>query len=382
MTGALGGAALLLGCEAVVGIHDRSVAVDASVAGSPDAAGPADAAFANDEADVATCTHARPPAMPSSDDGTMDLDLTFALNALDLGVRLDGGASPLVGYDVDGVCTCPGPPSCAAVDPDDTHCDDPGGRDTAINLVFRAFAELTGGTFDPTTYSAQVLAGANGLLVRVQHYSGGADDTQVMVSVYLSPGTVAIDGGGGHPVPTWDGTDLWALDMESVVTGVGGAMALPVHFDLAAYVANHVLVARTDFPIELYAGPEGGTAVLDGIDTVLTATLNADDAGAYSLREGMIAGRVPMARVPRGMSGVTTVDASFICPGSNEYAALKVDVCRAADLLASGAVDANAPCDALGFGVAFAGRPAVLGPVAVRPSTGSPCTDAGPESCN
>jgi hypothetical protein len=370
--GAIGGAVALAGCEALVGIHDRSIASDASVSAAADGG-----------ADAHACEHAVPPARPAFDDGTMDLDLTFALNALDLGVRLDAGVSPLVGYDVDGVCTCPDGPSCAPFDPEAMHCDAPGGRDQAINLVFQTFAELTGGMFDPTTYSTEVLEGANGVLVRLQHYDGAANDTQVAVSVYLSPGTVSMDGGAGHPLPRWDGNDTWGLDSESVLTSTGGVGALPVHFDVNGYVTANVLVAHADFPIELYAGPQSGTAVLDGVGMVLTATVIPVDGGGYRLMNGTIAGRVPIARLPRCMAGVVAGDASFICPGSSEYAALKTDVCRLADVLATpGAVDAGAPCDALGFGVAFGASQALLGPIADRPASGSPCTDAGPDTCN
>jgi hypothetical protein len=371
---AVGVATSAFGCEWLVGIHDRSV-VDASVAADVDASSAVGA-------DAMTCNHAEPPAAPLDVEGGVgDLDLTFAANSLDLGVRFDGGDPPLVGYDLDGLCTCPDDPSCAPVDPDDMHCDQPGGRDTAINGVFETFAVLSGGTFDPTAYSAQVQAGTNGLLVRVQNYDGSPNDTHVAVSVYLSTGTVAPD--GGVAVPRWDGTDMWALDSESVVTNAGGTSAFPVHFDVDAYVANHVLVAKTDFPILLYAGPATGTAILDGTDMVLTATLTALDEGGYALADGMIAGRVPVARVPLGMSGVISGDAGFICPGSSEYDALKLDVCRAADLpSAVGAVDAAATCDALGFGIAFAAVEASMGPIATRTPSGSPCADAGPATCN
>jgi hypothetical protein len=386
---AAGVAASAFGCETLVGIHDRSVA-DASVPTDVDASSAVDAAATDVDAssatgaDATTCNHAEPPAAPLDvEGGSADLDLIFAANSLDLGVRFDGGAPSLVGYDLDGLCTCPDPPSCAPVDPDDMHCDQPGGRDTAINGVFETFAVLSGGTFDPTAYSEQVQAGTNGLLVRVQNYDGSSNDTNVAVSVYLSTGTVDPDGGVGHAVPRWDGTDLWALDSESVVTNAGGTAALPVHFDVDAYVANGVLVARTDFPILLYAGPATGTAVLDGTNMVLTATLTALDGGGYALADGMIAGRVPVARVPLGMSGVISGDAGFICPGSSEYDALKLDVCRAADLPSvAGAVDAAATCDALGFGMAFAAVQASLGPIATRTPSGSPCADAGPATCD
>jgi hypothetical protein len=273
------------------------------------------------------------------------------------------------------------------VNPTDMHCDQPGGRDTAANGVFETFAVLSGGTFDPTMYSAQVQAGANGLLVRVQHYDGSPNDTDVAVSVYLSTGTVSPDGGAGHPVPRWNGADVWALASESVVTNAGGSSALPVYYDVNGYVANHVLVAHIDFPVMLYAGPATGTAILDGTGMVVTGTLTTVDGGGYVLTEGMIAGRVPVSRLPLGMSGVISGDAGFICPGSTEYDALKLDVCRAADLpnspsSAGEPPDAAATCQALGFGVAFAGVPAILGPIAVRPPSGSPCADAGLATCD
>src|SRR5580698_6313602 len=60
--------------------------------------------------DGGTCVLVHPPPPPAQDDPSDagDIEIVLAVRTFDLGIRPDGGAPPLVGYDIDGLCTCPG----------------------------------------------------------------------------------------------------------------------------------------------------------------------------------------------------------------------------------------------------------------------------------
>src|SRR5437762_2717572 len=107
-------------------VYDASLLV----AGGADGGGD-DAGSDSPPGDDAGCLFARPPPKPASDDGNGDTEFIVALHTLDFGATLDGGALGGRGYDLDSVCTCPGPESCKPWPGAKDHCDDDGGRDNS-----------------------------------------------------------------------------------------------------------------------------------------------------------------------------------------------------------------------------------------------------------
>ncbi len=356
----------LLRCDLLAGIHDRMAATtsDAEV-----------------DAKVDTCMHAFPPQPPANSDGSGQLDLQFAIRTLDVGIRGDSGAPPPFGYDVDGVCTCPDPPPCAPRTPGDKHCDGVGGRDTTLNKVFAMFASVAP-RLTPSEYSDAIAAGRAGFIIRLQHYNGGQNDTQLSASVFVSDGPAPTDDAGMPVGPKWDGNDVWTLDSNSVVSE-SGPRAVPAYFDSNAYVTGGTLVAHVNFPLRLVGTLDQGSALIMGVDMVLTATIAQHDAGEYSLEDGVIAGRWPTRNVAIGLANFTVApDAGFTCPGTFAYEQFKAILCREADLFADPrAPDPSALCNALGFGIAFTGMAAKMGPTVVQTPSLSPCPDGGLDDC-
>ncbi len=72
------------------------------------------------------CNHARWPGRPTADDdaSVQDIEIYNAVSFLDFGTG-DASAGPL-GYDLDGICTCPGPDSCNPFGDSGTQCDSRG----------------------------------------------------------------------------------------------------------------------------------------------------------------------------------------------------------------------------------------------------------------
>jgi hypothetical protein len=380
----LGGAAL--GCEVLVGIHDRSASPDAGDAH----AGPADEGSAEAQTDGG-CNHAIAPPRPTTDDGTANVDLSLAMRTVDFGVRADAGVEAL-GFDLDDLCTCPDPPSCAPFVPGDMHCDSLGGIDNAMASLLQQLTIVSQGKFDITGYQDAIGQGVYSLLLDVSGYNGGANDTTVTVSVFPSNGTIDRDFDGatwqnagnvpaGTPIvpPLWDGHDIWTVDDDATV----GQTAR--YFDTAAYVSNHVLVAHIDFPMRTVSSVSMTGAITTRlVGSVMTGTL-VPEGSSYRMDRGVTGGRWPIRELSNALAEVPDqlVSGQYVCPGGFTYQEVKALMCKAADIPSDPTqTDPRYVCDALSVGTGFTAYPAVIGPRKPRPPTSSPCVDAAPtETC-
>lgn len=326
------------------------------------------------------CAHATPPPRPTTNDGTQDLLFVVALHGIDFGASLDAGSLSGVGYDLDGVCTCPGPPSCKTNDPKQMHCDDDAGRDNAGGALLKDFALLSGGTFTQDGLNRNIEAGLYGLVMRIEHYNGGANDTDVTVSIFVSNGTPPGRDAGpnDHMVPAWNGTDSWTLDSASVFGGSGDAgRVIPNFADTHAYVANHVLVASADFPLTLGSS---GLVTLEFVGGFVTANI-VPQGGTYKLSSGILAGRWPTTKLLGTLQSLSLAGLGNVCKGTQTYRDVKTRICGGADISAELNADAGSGCNALSLAIQFSADPAQLG--AVEPRTPSPplCPDAGTDDC-
>ena len=365
------GAAIVAACS----IYDPSLLAPIAAA---DASSPLDGGEASTP-DADSCPHAFPPPAPAADDGTAALDLVFVLDS----VRLLQSQTPL-GYDLDGVCTCPGPEACKSVGaPPKAHCDDDAGRDNSGGATLATFATVSDG-FNEDAINVRLRSGESSILLRVRGYNGGANDTQVTAIVYRSTGVEPTNDSGTTAPPKFDGTDRWSLDPSSIVGGATAAGldceanpdCIALAFDPKAYVTDHVLVTRADILLRTGNGTQ-----IDLTNTVLTARIVPRGA-SLALAEGSIAGRW---RSDRLLAMVANSDSPAgpgpICNDTATYESIKQLVCGAADLPSDPALDrTDVPCDALSLGLAFTAVPARLGRVAAVNTDTPPC-GAWADSC-
>lgn len=352
---------------------------DGSTAGG-ESGGGTDAAF---DADANTCVLALPPPPPLQDDPSDagDLDIVFAVRTFDLGLRADGGAPPLVGYDLDGLCTCPGPADCVAAVSGQPACDEPGGRDNAGGALLRQFYSLSGGSFfSQDTLNAQIAAGLSTLLVRVRQYNGMPNDTQVELSVYISDGTPPVSDGGPPEVPAWNGQDAWIVDGQSVFGGSGPPI-VPLQFDQSAYVAGGVLVgAIGDYSVPLQID-SSDLIVVELHGGIVTGTLS-HAAGGWSIPDGVVEGRLSASNLLAEFAYVHDPSSSnaYLCPTSPSYADLKGLICPALDITADPSAAPTQTCDAMSLALGFVAQVSQFGPVqsVTRPTT---CADGGTDHC-
>jgi hypothetical protein len=359
---------------------------NSSLIGSPDGGD-------GDSPDVgaAVCVPALPPARPQgvgeasvTDNELPDADnimVVAALRTIDIGVSgsPDAGIPPF-GYDLDTVCTCPGPPSCVQQKNAPETCDDDAGRD---NTDIQLFRDLSGPASAGTNEIDQGLtAGQFGLLVVITNYNGQSDDPAVTVDFYVSNG-VNRSADGGIPAPNFDGNDHWTIDPGSIVGGQPGGP--PVYSDPAAYVTGGSLVAHlSQLPIAFGNRSFLGGARMQLYEAVIVGSLKAEivgDSGAlrFALQSGTIAGRWPTSYILTTLASIPQQGGGYLCGNDSlDYQIIKAVVCSAADISSLSNLDnMNAPCDAISVGMQFTAAPAQLGDVLMVNPAPAGCQDSG-----
>ena len=339
--------------------------------GPPTGAGPGagdGGGFTSPDAD--TCAHARWADPPTKDDGAGNIDVVFAVNALYLKAPPNFG--PTTGFDLDNVCTCPGPATCKGAS-DGRPCDLDGGIDNAgSELLSTLLAQAAQGT-DATE---KLQAGQRGVLLRLGEYNGGANDSQVIFSVLLSPGTERDRAGAPIP-PKHDGNDRWLVDKGSAVAE-NGPPFLPKAFDQKAYVSDGIVVAKFDFPLYF------GELVVELTDTVITAKITKTPGGLFQLEEGRFVGRWSTGKL---LTSLDTLGDPFggsggVCGTNAAYLAIKPQICKAADLMKNPSADSTgAACNALGITTFFTAETAQLGAGADRVKPTRFCGDGWTDDC-
>jgi hypothetical protein len=390
---ALGVAIMLVGalaaCSSIWGFDSLSpLPADASTDGRVDAQGAdvldaraadADASPESDakprtDASDASCIPALPPAKATSDDdSSADMKLIFALHTLDLG--LDGG--DLVGFDLDTVCTCPGPSSCnlPASAVDGQACDRPGGRDIASA---RLFGEL--GVFDSNLgqpkLNQDLADGTFTFLVRLGNYNGAANDSSVTLEFFNSSGS--------ENPPAWDGSDSWFIYNDNVASGTDESTYVATFIDFDAYVSDYTLVGHFPSSLTIRLSPDTGEndnyLELPLSGSVMTAALDPTNP-ASPISSGSFSARMSSHELLSSFQ-VLENGGSFLCGDSGLYGLLASEVCPAQDIMNSpGADNTDASCNAVSFAIGFTAVSAHLGSLYTPSQVPSSCPPGWSPTC-
>jgi hypothetical protein len=332
-------------------------------ASSPDDA----STMADVEAGPPSCVHAHWPSRPAGVDPPRDLgELTAAVTRLRILDPTTQG-KPL-GFDLDGLCTCPDPAACVGQRAD-MPCDTDAGIDNAGDGLFRLLAGQ-GLPLDDTGLRTGITAGQYGLVLRLTGYSGDASDPSVGVAFFNA---VGVNGDGG--VPREDGRDDWVIDEESLID-----QKFPAFIATSAYVSDRVLVAEFVRLVVRARVPTGnsswGLIELELRDAHVVASLGVPGNGGVPLSDGQIVGRMPLASfLAQGMR-------SGACLDSGLYQAVKPIVCAARDLPLDPAKDGrDTPCEALSSAFGFDAIAALRSTTSATRVDPSACTIV-PDQCD
>lgn len=385
-------AVAVMSTVAACALYDASLLLPAPSASEGGADGGALEASADAAAVVdAGCMHFVAPLPPATDDAAMGPDRDFVVAASFFRV-VNGGAathppSPS-GFDLDGVCTCPGPPTCTGTVAKGV-CDLDGGADDNGGVFFAQYAMLDPAGFSDMGLSTGVVAGSNGLLYRVKGYNGQPNDTKVTVIAYESSGIHDAD--GGPLAPTLDGKDVWSIAPNSLLGGNsvdGGASCegndqtcLPVFFDTNAYVSNGTLVAHIDHPF--FIGYQISRIRVQLTGSVLVARL-LPSGGGFQVDDGRLSGRWSTTSFLTAAQSLNDPlqPGVGLCGSSVTYQNIKSGVCTIADVMAEpGKDNTGVACDAFSMQVAFTAVPAHLGPIADEGKLRTPCGPTYEDHC-
>lgn len=295
------------------------------------------------------CVPALPPAAPKGSD-TGDAGVVFALRNLQFGKEQNATMIPAApGYDLDGVCTCPGESSCKPISSTSPVCDFDAGSDNGfIGLYAKYEAMISMGTVNTTLNQGEF-----GFLFIIDDYNGTDNDPVVKARFYSASRLAAYSDGGK---PAWNGGDVWNID-EGSQTDAGE----PKHADPSAYVSGGVLVSRLP-TAALYFPMFNAPLRFEIFDAVVTGRISRE-GGVFVLKEGQFAGRMPVDKLLRSVGQLPYLAEPVLCQSETGFPVVRSEVCRRADIHFKSGGSPSAPCDALSFTLAFDAVQAVTGVV-------------------
>ncbi len=328
--------------------------------------------------DAGVCAHTGIPQPPSVQDAGGDLEVVTAVHKAFMLEDANGG--PL-GLDLDKTCTCQGEgPTCQAEEKsveNGFYCDLEAGRDNAMRRLFVGLGNSIGQPDLGAFYSEAAHLGQWSLLLQVSGYNGQPDDDQVSLAAI----TTASFGMG---FPVWDGSDVWPVSAAAFESdGKGGVdISKPLHVDHLAYVAGGVVIANLPETEIVFAGTKN-RLTLRATGGLFMARL-VETAGGWSLRDGLIAGRLGIDELFAAFGSFRDNAGKPLCTDSIFYPTGKALFCTAPDIL-KGLGSPGLPCDAVSIAIGFEADPAILGLPVVQPPPADNCpaeTDPTFDNCD
>lgn len=303
------------------------------------------------------CTRTIAPAIPSGMDSG-SIEFIAALRSLNLGENSTDISA--IGWDVDGLCTCPDQTlKCKnPVAADFVACDGEGGVDNTSSEIAKALlttdADFTGSAY----YSQGAELGFFTLLFQIKGYNGMPSDPKVSVAVFESPGFMPM--GMNIETPAWTGQEAWSVSSASLQDG--NSITMPVNADENAYVRDGVLVASFNTLAFSLAGEKGHVRI-----SLQNARVSAQIAAppgntGYRLEKGLISGIFPESDVFRALSTFFASGDVLCNDGGFFYEQTKKALCHAMDVNTQ-MPNASGICNASSFGMSFETFPAAFGNV-------------------
>ena len=303
---------------------------------------------------------------------------SMRIGSLDADNKFDFLAWQDLGLDLDGVCTssptCPADapigsckPTSAAAATDGNYC-----RDNTFGRLEVNAANIpeVGGKYglNDDAFNCALCTGAYNFLIKISGYNGLANDDQVRLDFYPSPGLEA-------PLP-WDckspdwrnhpcfTPDLpWLVRDTAVATPQGGP-TLPdaTLADPNAYIRDGYLVANLPkdalFWFPFIKGRKSNIATpfpLRFAQGIVTGHLKKAPDGTWSVEDGTIAGRTRGADVIQGFRLIG------FCESDPNFSLMQTFLQSNLDILASGQNDPTITCDSISVGIAYSATQAVAG---------------------
>jgi cysteine-rich repeat protein len=314
---------------------------------------------------------------PAAQDGDTSLqNLYFGWNRIWIGeTDLAGTASmdawQSFGFDLDGTCTnsstCPDVQNVQACKPgsqqipfDGELCRD--NTFASLQPVAAAVPEI-GERFgiSEAEFNCNLWRGSYTMVTRLSGYNGQANDSDVRVDFYISPGLVRAqpwqcpteDFASRYPL--WRLSDKFKVDPTSFVGAADEASELPESSvaDPHGYVRDGYLVFKLPDGALIRLAADGtryrGFA-LKTYQSIYTSRLERAQDGRWHMHDGMVGGRV------LGKDLIMSFRQIGLCPGvglDGFYTSVTEYIEQNSDMLSDGSTDPERACDAMSFGIGF-----------------------------
>lgn len=318
-------------------------------------------------------------------------ELYFGWTNVRLGeTALDGKPSDTAwqsfGLDLDGRCTnaatCPSMvdvqacrPATAQIPFDGALCRD--NRFGHLQSVLAGVPEI-GERFGihEAALNCNLWRGTYNVVLKLSGYNGTSDDSDVRVDLYLSTGLERMPPWAcpservQESYPQWQVSAPWQIDRSELSADIAKPGSLPASklADAHAYVRANYLVAQLPDDALLRFASRSTSArafALKLQQSLWTTQLQRAQDGTWRMSDGLVAGRMRTSDVMQSFRRLG------LCGGSNPegfYRVVNDAVRDDADLLASGQVDPNAPCDAISFGLGFTASQLTPGAAVTAPN--------------
>jgi hypothetical protein len=335
----------------------------------PDAAAADAGATVDGGAQGADAASLQPPPPGPANPGDGKGPTTFVIRSWHLGDQPWSAIPPAegdwqaYGYDLDhrassaastGLCTPLHNATASSVYPDGRGGTDNNFGKLVLPILLGLQTDL-GAQFD-----AQIAAGgASTLLFTLQSLGSGADYNPIESRVY-QPATLAAP-------PTFDGTDVWAIDPRSLEDGNPSSPKLA--FPEAYLVGNTWVASGAEQPLVLRWQLAGYPFDVTIHRAIITMELDVAHQGTM---RGTIAGIVSAVELGEAFRGVAGAFDPSLCSGAT-VDSIVTQVESAADILLDGGQDGGKPCEGISIGLGFEATLVQLGPVGEAPLPTEPC---------
>ncbi|MDB4933207.1 MAG: hypothetical protein JWP87_179 [Labilithrix sp.] len=384
----------LLACQLIVGIDDHDFSTVESEGGTiiqlPDVI----------EAARTRCANAIVPVERSEAGDQADLKpIVFAMRNASLRAnRKNGGVA---GFDLDGVCTCDpaddslheGGVSCVspATPAGAGSCDDDGGIDNALGHLVETFSSIPGFVSPDVSFGSAISCGRQTLLYIVSNYNGLANDPDVVISGFVSPGIhvphadggevdgaacsvneAQFDAGAAYPAK-FDGTDVWSsANGTPPAVGTGWVTNFQLVFDgrtnpgesaqlLPLFLGSQIMTVGSPIFVA-HVVPLGENGEVLQTDTAGNILGNGGKASSFRLDDAVLAGRTSASDLLAALGSTRVGGTTDLCAERVPYCFVKNAICSAADSMKLPSSDfAGLECDALSIVLQFDAVVAKLG---------------------
>lgn len=350
---------------------------------------------APDTATPDPCDHAFAPGPPAVDDAPGDELPTFFLATRT--VVLTNEKSKIVGFDLDGVCSCDTHPetahaggqSCSAAI---KVCDLARGVDNSVSVLAAQLSPF----FSLDAIPQKLIdSGRRTLLLQIGKYNGRLNDKEIAFGVALSdgirePGCTGSVANAAKDIwsPVWCGDDHWSFLPESVIPSTKQPLVQGL-----GYVRDGIITLKISNVLPV---PFDESSVLPLGSTVMTGNLvplgedlkprdrarppTEREKRLFSLENAVVGGRIRSSDLLAALGAIETAGkdggaSTYLCQESS-FALLRQGTCDAVDIPTNQALDFDpgAKCDALSVAIAFTASPVLPGEVHETNLTSNPCS--------